>query len=191
MLTVASRVHQSTLRCINVILHGIGSTARELGLGADETWVSVEQFGQILDADRDDMRRTFHDRNASAVQITWQQLVDRGLPADFPGSLTDPLSEPGRLSADGGRQLVNSGMPFGSDGAAHPDSRRSYALMMTPEIVDAPGVLAELSGQPATAVAIPFGSCDRHVHRRLRRQALDVRSWRFAARQVKSLRGRP
>jgi peptidoglycan/xylan/chitin deacetylase (PgdA/CDA1 family) len=155
--------------CINVTVHGIGPAPRQLDPGEDETWVSVEQFEQVLDAvtERDDVRLMFDDGNASDVDIALPRLVERGLRGKF-FVLAGLLGEPGRLDADGVRRLVDAGMSIGSHGWAHRDWRRIDARQAKEEIVDAQRVLAELSGQPVAEVAIPFGSYDRHVLRRLR-----------------------
>lgn len=168
VLTVGSTVNRRTRR-INVTVHGIGPAARELDPGEHETWVTVNQFEQVLDAvaDRDDVWLTFDDGNASDVDIALPRLIERGLRGEF-FVLAGLLGEPGRLTADGVRQLVDAGMSIGSHGWAHRDWRRIDAEQAREEIVDARRVLAELSGQAVAAVAIPFGSYDRHVLHRLR-----------------------
>jgi peptidoglycan/xylan/chitin deacetylase (PgdA/CDA1 family) len=154
---------------VNLTVHGIGPTSRELDPGEDVTWVSVEQFEQVLDAvaGREDVRITFDDGNASDLEIALPRLLDRGLTAEF-FVLAGLLGEPGRLDRDGVRELVRAGMRIGSHGWAHRDWRRLGAGEITEEMSDATRVLAELSGQPVSRVAIPFGSYDRHVLRRLR-----------------------
>jgi peptidoglycan/xylan/chitin deacetylase (PgdA/CDA1 family) len=168
VLTVGSSVNRRTRR-INVTVHGIGPTARELDPGEHETWVTVTQFEQVLDAvaDRDDVLLTFDDGNASDVDIALPRLIERGLHGEF-FVLAGLLGEPGRLDADGVRQLVDAGMSIGSHGWAHRDWRRIDAEQAHEEMVDARRVLVELSGQAVAAVAIPFGSYDRHVLNRLR-----------------------
>lgn len=169
VLTVGKRGRRKMQRCINVTMHGIGPAPRQLDPGEDETWVSVEQFEQVLDAvaDRDDVRLTFDDGNASDVDIALPRLIERGLHGEF-FVLAGLLGAPGRLDADGVQQLVGAGMSIGSHGWAHRDWRRIDTHQAKEEIVDARRLLAELSGQPVAEVAIPFGSYDRHVLRRLR-----------------------
>lgn len=155
---------------VNLTVHGIGAPVRELAPGEDETWVSVEQFEQVLDAvvDRPDARVTFDDGNASDVEIALPRLLERGLHAEF-FPLAGLLGEPGRLTRDGVRELRRAGMSIGSHGWGHRDWRRLPDRQAEEEIVEAQRVLRELAGQPVTAVAVPFGSYDRHVLRRLRR----------------------
>ena len=155
--------------CVNVTVHGIGPAERELDRDERETWVGIEQFERVLDAvaGRDDVRITFDDGNASDVRVALPKLLERGLSAEFfvPAGL---LGEAGRLHADDVRELVGAGMSIGSHGWAHRDWRRVDAEQAVEELVEAGDVLRNLTGQPVSTVAIPFGSYDRHVLRRLR-----------------------
>ncbi|MEV8637376.1 polysaccharide deacetylase family protein [Streptosporangium sp. NPDC051023] len=154
---------------VNLTVHGIGPTNRELDPGEDTTWVSVEQFEQVLDAvvGRQDVRITFDDGNASDLEIALPRLLERGLTAEF-FVLAGLLGQPGRLEESGVRQLLSAGMRIGSHGWAHRDWRKMDTEQAVQEIVDANRFLGELTGQPVSRVAIPFGSYDRHVLGRLR-----------------------
>jgi peptidoglycan/xylan/chitin deacetylase (PgdA/CDA1 family) len=154
---------------INITVHGIGPTNRELDDGEDRTWVGIGQFEQMLDlaVGRDDVRITFDDGNASDVVIALPRLLERGLQAEF-FVLAGLLGRPDRLDADGVRELRDAGMGIGSHGWAHRDWRRVDAVQADEEIDRAHDVLGEIIGQPVATVAIPFGSYDRHVLRRLR-----------------------
>ena len=155
---------------VNLTVHGIGPTPRTLDPGEDLTWVTVEQFEQVLDAvvGRPDVRLTFDDGNASDVEIALPRLLERGLTAEF-FVLAGQLGRPGRLTNDQVGELITAGMAIGSHGWAHRDWRRIDAEQAIKEIYDAPRVLAGLSGQPVSHVAIPFGSYDRRVLAQLRR----------------------
>jgi peptidoglycan/xylan/chitin deacetylase (PgdA/CDA1 family) len=157
------------LEVINLTVHGIGPTSRELDPGEDTTWVSVEQFERMLDAvaSRQDVRITFDDGNASDVEIALPRLLERGLTGEF-YVLAGRLGEPGRITIDGVRELVRAGMLVGSHGWAHRDWRRISSAQTTQEITDANRLLSELTGRIVSRVAIPFGSYDRHVLRLLR-----------------------
>ena len=154
---------------VNLTVHGIGPTDRPLEPDEDKTWVTVEQFEQVLDTavGRPDVRITFDDGNASDVQIALPRLVERGLKADF-FVLAGLLGQPGRLDKSGLHELQEAGMRIGSHGWSHRDWRRLTDDQAVEEIAHAGKVLAELTGGPVTEVAIPFGSYDRHVLRRLR-----------------------
>jgi peptidoglycan/xylan/chitin deacetylase (PgdA/CDA1 family) len=154
---------------VNLTVHGIGAPARPLDSGEDASWVGVTQFEQVLDAvtDRDDVRLTFDDGNASDVEIALPRLRERGLKAQF-FVLAGLLGQPGRLDRDGVRELHQCGMAIGSHGWAHRDWRRLEPRQVTEEMVDAGRLLADIVSEPVQRVAIPFGSYDRHVLRRLR-----------------------
>ncbi|GAA3437151.1 polysaccharide deacetylase family protein [Kutzneria kofuensis] len=154
---------------VNLTVHGIGPTSRPLEPDEDKTWVTVDQFERVLDAavGRPDVRITFDDGNASDVEIALPRLVERGLKADF-FVLAGLLGKPGRLDRSGVHELMRAGMRIGSHGWAHRDWRRLTDEQAREEIVHAGTVLADLTGNPVTEVAIPFGSYDRHVLRRLR-----------------------
>jgi peptidoglycan/xylan/chitin deacetylase (PgdA/CDA1 family) len=159
---------RSTIIIINV--HGIGPVERALDHGEDETWVSVEQFERVLDfaAGRGDVRFTFDDGNESDVAIALPRLLERGMTAEF-FVLAGQLDRPGRLDPDGVRQLLKAGMTVGSHGWDHRDWRRITAGQADEEFTRAAEVIGELVGAAVDTVAIPFGSYDRHVLRRLRK----------------------
>ncbi|MEV6860467.1 polysaccharide deacetylase family protein [Streptosporangium subroseum] len=157
-------------RVINLTVHGIGPAERELDPCEDGTWVSIEQFERVLDAvvGRDDVRVTFDDGNASDVKIALPRLLDRGLTAEF-FVLAGLLGKPGRLTPDDVRRLIGAGMRVGSHGWSHRDWRWIDDRQAEEELTESHRRLTELTGRPVSRVAIPFGSYDRHVLRRLRR----------------------
>lgn len=154
---------------VNLTVHGIGPVDRELAPQEDTTWIDVRQFEQVLDAvvGRTDVRLTFDDGNASDRRIALPRLLRRGLTAQF-FVLAGLLGRPGRLSAEDVRELLRSGMTIGSHGWEHRDWRRMDAAQATEEITAAARLLGDLTGQRVSRVAVPFGSYDRHVLRRLR-----------------------
>jgi peptidoglycan/xylan/chitin deacetylase (PgdA/CDA1 family) len=154
---------------VNLTVHGIGPARHELAPGEDRTWIGVGQFERLLDAavGRADVRITFDDGNASDVDIALPRLLERGLAAEF-FVLVGLLNRPGRLDTDAVRELRKAGMAVGSHGWAHRDWRRLTAAQADEEIAKANDVLGGLVGQPITRVAIPYGSYDGRVLRRLR-----------------------
>ena len=150
-------------------VHGIGRTSRTLDPGEDHSWVTVEQFEEVLDAavGRPDVKLTFDDGNVSDIEIGLPRLLERGLSAEF-FVLAGLLGEPGRLDSAGVRELHKAGMHVGSHGWAHRDWRRLDPSLHAQEFRDSCRVLAELTGRAVSRVAIPFGSYDRHVLRNLR-----------------------
>jgi peptidoglycan/xylan/chitin deacetylase (PgdA/CDA1 family) len=156
-------------KVINLTVHGIGEPPRRLDPGEDRTWVTVEQFEQVLDAvaGRDDVRITFDDGNSSDVEIALPRLVERGLTAEF-FVLAGLFGKPGRVSHADLRKLLDSGMSIGSHGWSHRDWRRVDTAEAAEEMVEASRVLASVTGSEVTRVAVPFGSYDRQVLTRLR-----------------------
>jgi peptidoglycan/xylan/chitin deacetylase (PgdA/CDA1 family) len=154
---------------LNLTVHGVGPAVREFDPGEERTWVRVDQLERLLDgvAGRDDVRITFDDGNTSDVEIGLPRLLERGLTAEF-FVLAGLLGKPGRLNADDVEVLLRAGMSIGSHGWAHRDWRRLDEGQARQEITEANRVLGALTGQPVSRVAIPFGSYDRHVLRRLR-----------------------
>jgi peptidoglycan/xylan/chitin deacetylase (PgdA/CDA1 family) len=154
-------------------VHGIGSPSRPLDPGEDCTWVTVEQFEQVLDAvvGRPDVRLTFDDGNTSDLEIGLPRLLKRGLSAEF-FVLAGLVGERGRLAAADIRQLHNAGMRVSSHGWAHRDWRQLDPSFQAQEFHDSRRVLGELTGHAVSRVAIPFGSYDRHVLRQLRRTGI-------------------
>ncbi|ONI73160.1 glycosyl transferase [Actinosynnema sp. ALI-1.44] len=162
-------------KVINLTVHGIGKPSRDLDPGEDGTWVTVEQFEQVVDAvvDRPDVRITFDDGNSSDVEIALPRLRERGLTAEF-FVLAGLLGEPGRLDRADVRELLAAGMRIGSHGWSHRDWRRVGFDEAVEEMVTAPQVLASITGHPVTRVAVPFGSYDRLVLNRLRHAGADL-----------------
>lgn len=159
---------------VNLTVHGIGPVDRPFDPGEDRTWISVSQFESLLDAasDRPDVRLTFDDGNRSDVELALPRLLERGMHATF-FLLAGRLGEAGRVDAADVRELVGSGMAIGSHGWAHRDWRRVGTAEAREEFHEAPRALAEVVGRPVRAVAIPFGSYDRHVLARLRRSGAE------------------
>jgi peptidoglycan/xylan/chitin deacetylase (PgdA/CDA1 family) len=158
-----------TPRVVNLTVHGIGVPTRPCAPDEAQTWVSVEQFEQVLDAigDSRNVRITFDDGNSSDIELALPRLLERGLRATF-FPLAGRLGEPGWLDASAVRELRRAGMAIGSHGWGHRDWRALKPAEAVEEFVEAPRVLRTIAGAPVSAVAVPFGSYDRHVLRRLR-----------------------
>lgn len=158
---------------VNIVAHGVGETSRALDPGEDKVWVSVEQFERVLDAavGRDDVRITFDDGNRSDLEVALPRLLERGLKAHF-FVLAGEFGAPGRLDVADVRELLSAGMSVGSHGWAHRDWRKISDAEAEQELVDASRVISEITGRPVREVAIPFGSYDRVVLRRLRRAGM-------------------
>ncbi|MGY4648092.1 polysaccharide deacetylase family protein [Mycobacterium sp. URHB0021] len=154
---------------VNIVVHGIGPVDRQLDPGEDQVWIGTSQFERLLDAvvDRPDVRISFDDGNSSDVEIALPRLVERGLTAEF-FVLAGLLGERGRVDRDAIGALLDAGMAIGSHGWLHRDWRRMDDAQAREELTAASEALSEVIGRPVSRVAIPFGSYDRHVLRRLR-----------------------
>jgi peptidoglycan/xylan/chitin deacetylase (PgdA/CDA1 family) len=132
-------------------------------------WVSTKQFEQMLDAvvGRTDVRITFDDGNASDVEVALPRLLARGMHAEF-FLLAGMLGQPERVDLRGIRALVDAGMSIGSHGWSHRNWRRLDDRQAVEEMHDAHRLLGEITGKEVSRVAVPFGSYDRRVLRRLR-----------------------
>jgi peptidoglycan/xylan/chitin deacetylase (PgdA/CDA1 family) len=159
----------TTDRVINLTVHGIGEPVRPFEPGEDRTWVSVDRFERVLDAcvGRPDVRITFDDGNTSDLVHGLPMLRERGLRAEF-FVLAGRMDEHGRLTPDDVRTLLGAGMEVGSHGWAHVDWRAMDDSGAARELTEAQRVLGGVCGRPVDRVAVPFGSYDRTVLRRLR-----------------------
>jgi peptidoglycan/xylan/chitin deacetylase (PgdA/CDA1 family) len=101
------------------------------------------------------------------VDIALPRLRQANLTAEF-FICAGLIGKPGRVDADGVRELMAAGMSIGSHGWLHRDWRKVTDDEAREEFVEAQHVIGELIGKPVTTAAIPFGSYDRHVLRRLR-----------------------
>ena len=71
------------------------------------------------------------------------------------------------------RDLLGAGMNIGSHGMDHQDWRTLNSGSLEVEIVEARKKIEDISRSPVRIVAIPFGSYDRRVLRRLKPESWD------------------
>ena len=157
-------------RAINLTFHGVGATDRRLDDGEAAVWVGTERFHAVLDAvrDRDDVRITFDDGNASDLEHGLPALLERGMTGTF-FVVAGRLDEPGYLSAADVRALAGAGMTIGSHGMRHRPWRGLGDAALDEELVAAKAALEQVLGVPVTEAACPFGAYDRRVLAGLRR----------------------
>jgi peptidoglycan/xylan/chitin deacetylase (PgdA/CDA1 family) len=113
------------------------------------------------------IRITFDDGNASDISIALPELTKRNLKASF-FLCAGRLQRPGYIDRVAVRELLDAGMEIGSHGMHHRDWRALDDEMLTEEIHTARRVLADACGQTIETAAVPFGSFNRHVLKRLR-----------------------
>lgn len=157
-------------RLVNLCFHGIGSPRRELEPGEHRYWIGPDLYHRLLDevADRDDVRLSFDDGNASDVEVGLPALVERGLTATF-FVLAGRLDAAGSLDRDAVRTLAAAGMAVGTHGMDHRSWRGMDERTARRELVEARECLAGAVGAAVDQAALPLGQYDRVLLRRLRR----------------------
>jgi peptidoglycan/xylan/chitin deacetylase (PgdA/CDA1 family) len=155
---------------INLTFHGVGDPPRLLEADESRVWVSETRFVEILDAirDRDEVRLTFDDGNASDAEHALPALVDRGLTATF-FIVAGRVGETGFLDASAIRELARHGMRVGCHGMRHRPWRGLDAPALREELVEARARLEEIVEAPVSEVACPFGNYDRRVLHAIRK----------------------
>lgn len=156
-------------RLINLCFHGIGTPARELEPGEDRYWITEELFLAVLDevSDREDVRLSFDDGNASDALIGLPALVERGLAGTF-FALAGRLDQQGSLSGAQLRELAAAGMTIGTHGMEHVPWRGLDQVSRRRELIVARRMLEEASAQTITECALPLGRYDRRTLGHLR-----------------------
>jgi peptidoglycan/xylan/chitin deacetylase (PgdA/CDA1 family) len=159
--------------------HGIGTP--HSGVGADEEpfWLSRRTFIAMIDRIAfigEDAGAptsiTFDDGNASDATIALPELVKRGLTATF-FVCADRIGLPHYLDRSAIGDLLQAGMAIGSHGMRHRDWRKLDDRALDEEISGARARLADVCGKPMRMASVPFGSYDRRVLARLRREGFD------------------
>ncbi|MDI6101740.1 polysaccharide deacetylase family protein [Actinoplanes sp. NEAU-A12] len=155
---------------INICFHGIGTPQRDLELGEDRYWISVELFHAVLDEVRTwpSVRISFDDGNASDLEIGLPALQERGLTADF-FVIAARFGKPGSLSEDDVRRLHGAGMTIGTHGMWHRPWRGMDAETSTEELATARDRIAGVVGVPVDQAACPLGRYDRELLGKMRK----------------------
>jgi peptidoglycan/xylan/chitin deacetylase (PgdA/CDA1 family) len=178
--------------------HGVGVPHRGADPEERRVWISRENFAAWLDridtlrnVQPTPIRITFDDGNASDVKIALPELCKRNLTATF-FLCSGRLQAPEYLDRAAVRDLLDAGMEVGSHGMHHRDWRTLDAGALEEEIGTARRMLEDVCGRTIAAAAIPFGSYNRRVLKRLRaeRFACVYTSDRGLARQHAWLRPR-
>jgi peptidoglycan/xylan/chitin deacetylase (PgdA/CDA1 family) len=165
-----------SMRQAILMFHGIGAVPDYVDKEEMPYWVGWDMFQEIVDwTTQSDLSKqvifTFDDGNQSDI-IAARRLADAGLAGKF-FVLAGRLEEPGYLGMADLDELVAMGMEVGLHGCNHGDWRLADADSLKAELVDARKQLADATGVPVRSVAIPFGSYNRRVMRRLLREDFD------------------
>ena len=174
---------------INLTFHGIGAPGRPLDAGEAAVWVAADRYHAVLDAvrDRDDVRITFDDGNASDLEHGLPALLERGLTGTF-FVVAGRVGAPGYLSAADVRTLADAGMRIGSHGMRHRAWRGLDDAALGEELVAAKQELEQRPGRAGDRGGVPVrqlrpAGARRAAARRLPPR-LHQRPRRRAARRV-------
>jgi peptidoglycan/xylan/chitin deacetylase (PgdA/CDA1 family) len=162
---------QGSTMTVHVLFHGIGHPGPDVGAEDEPYFVSRDLMLAVLDELHDDPLRqvSFDDGYDSDVNVALPALLERGMSARF-FPLAGQLGKPGRVDADGLRELIRAGMIVGSHGMWHRPWRGMDARTRREELIEARQMLAEAAGTSVDAAACPFGEYDRGALKALREQ---------------------
>lgn len=160
------------MRRVILNFHGLGTPARPLEEGEARYWVAPEVFeGTLALAERHKSRVethiTFDDGNLSDAEIAGPMLAERGLKAQF-FVLSSRIDQPGSLRAEDMRALQAEGHEIGTHGSDHVDWKALDAVGTARELDHARTAIAQVTGTPVTAAAIPFGRYNAGVLKALK-----------------------
>jgi peptidoglycan/xylan/chitin deacetylase (PgdA/CDA1 family) len=164
---------------LTLCLHGIGKPHG--GVSAQEAffWVTEKAFTLLLDGvvarqgvDRIPGIITFDDGNASDASIALPELTKRGLKAMF-FICAGRIGAPHYLDRAAISDLLAAGMEIGTHGKDHRVWRGLDETTLNAELGEARRHIEDVCGVAITKAAIPFGSYDRRLLQRLRRERFE------------------
>ena len=164
------------MREVNLTFHGLGEPHVLVDAEEKQYWWGKDAFVYLLDQVLDrpanaDPRIsiTFDDGNASDARLALPELARRGLIGRF-FVCAGRVGKTHYLDQSMIKDLLDGGMIVGSHGMDHRDWRWLDAAQLDIEIGTARRKLEDLTQRNVSAVAIPFGSYDRRVLRRLNQE---------------------
>jgi peptidoglycan/xylan/chitin deacetylase (PgdA/CDA1 family) len=160
-------------------LHGIGRPYDGVTARESIFWVTRQAFTTLLEnivATRATVDIpaliTFDDGNASDATTALPELFKRGLKAAF-FICAGRIGSPHYLDRAALADLVAAGMEIGTHGKDHRNWRGLDDTTLDAELGDARRRIEDVCGVVVTKAAIPFGSYDRRLLRRLRRERFE------------------
>lgn len=160
-------------------LHGIGTPHHGVRTEESFFWVTQQTFTTLLErivAARavTDIPTiiTFDDGNVSDATIALPELVKHGLKAAF-FVCSGRIGAPHYLDRAALSELLAAGMEIGTHGKDHRNWRGLDDSTLDAELGEAQRQIEDACGVPVTKAAIPFGSYDRRLLRRLRRERFE------------------
>ena len=160
-------------------LHGIGIPHNNVSIKESFFWVTRQKLTTLLEnivATRatTDIPAfiTFDDGNASDAAIALPELVKRGLTAAF-FICASRIDAPHYMDRIALADLIAAGMEIGTHGKDHRNWRGLDEVTLNAELGEARRRIEDVCGVAVTKAAIPFGSYDRRLLRRLRRERFE------------------
>jgi peptidoglycan/xylan/chitin deacetylase (PgdA/CDA1 family) len=156
---------------VHVLFHGIGAPGPGVTAADEPYFVGRDLLLAVLD----DLRElpggevSFDDGYESDLSVALPALSERGMRARF-FPLAGQLGLPGRVDAEGVRELAGAGMGIGSHGMRHRSWRGMDAAARREELVEARQLLSAAAGTVIDTAACPFGDYDRGALAALREQ---------------------
>jgi peptidoglycan/xylan/chitin deacetylase (PgdA/CDA1 family) len=159
--------------------HGLGNPHSLVDLHEAQYWWRADSFARLLDqivdrpnASSPKISITFDDGNASDYLLALPELGKRKLRASF-FVCAARIGAKNYLSEAMIRDLLDAGMNIGSHGMSHLDWRMLNSESLEVEIVDARKKIEDVCQRPVRSVAIPFGSYDGRVLKKLNQESWD------------------
>jgi peptidoglycan/xylan/chitin deacetylase (PgdA/CDA1 family) len=161
-------------------LHGIGTPHDAVPAKESFFWVTRQAFTTLLEsilaarATTADIPTviTFDDGNASDAVIALPELAKRGLKAAF-FVCAGRIGAPHYLDRVALADLLAAGMEIGTHGKDHRNWRGLDETSLDAELGEARRRIEDVCGVVVTKASIPFGSYDRRLLQRLRRERLE------------------
>jgi peptidoglycan/xylan/chitin deacetylase (PgdA/CDA1 family) len=160
-------------------LHGIGSPNYVVPTGEAPYWITNQAFISLIETvaamgvtSRLPITITFDDGNESDAMIALPELAKRDLKASF-FVVAARIGMPHYLDRQALADLISTGMEIGTHGMTHCDWRKLDDGKLQIEIADARSRIEDICGIGLMKASIPFGSYDRRVLNRLRRERFE------------------
>ena len=160
-------------------LHGLGTPPDGVPVEEAFFWVTRQTFTTLLEsivaaqATGDiPVIITFDDGNASDAVIALPELAKRGLKAAF-FVCAGRIGAPHYLDRVALADLLAAGMEIGTHGKDHRNWRGLDESTLDAELGEARQRIEDVCGVAITKAAIPFGSYDRRLLQRLRRERFE------------------
>lgn len=160
-------------------LHGIGTPHHNVTAEESFFWVTRQAFVTLLESIVATRAKspipaiiTFDDGNATDAAIALPELAQRGLKGTF-FVCASRIGTSNYLDRVAIAELIAAGMEIGTHGMNHRNWRWLDETALDHEVGDARRRIEDICGISVTKAAIPFGSYDGHVLKRLRREHLE------------------